>query len=158
MSIGGEGHVALRVLPEDSVVRDLLELLKYEYIGLYGSPDPNPDGGLEHARGDQGAIFVIFEGHTPVGICGIQKDPLNRMVLRRMFVCWEHRGRGYSKRLLEIAEAGAVALGARELILETGTVQTVARALYTKAGYTPTAPFGYYAGQETSVFLGKELA
>ena len=61
-----------------------------------------------------------------------------------MFVLPEHRGRGHARAVLAELERTAVAAGHRRTVLETGTRQPEAIALYVASGYAPIAPFGTY--------------
>ena len=51
----------------------------------------------------------------------------------------EHRGRGYGRKIMELAEATAVASGARSMGLHVFGFNTVARDLYESLGYAPTS-------------------
>jgi GNAT superfamily N-acetyltransferase len=144
--------------PHHPGVLELLDLLEYEYIGMYGEPDPNPQGGLEFARGQHGSIVVAESRKKFVGIAGITMEMEDGpAILHRMFVRYELRKLGIAAGLLRECEHEARRLGARALLLETGISQTSAIALYRSHGYEPVDPFGYYADQPTSVFLGKRV-
>lgn len=146
--------------PTNPHVVRLIDLLQSEYVGLYGEPDPNPKGGIEKATAPDGSIVLIAPhwGGFPVAVAGwTRMAGTNTAILRRMYVHFEHRRRGYSKHLLEACEESARQQGMDRMVLETGTVQTNAIALYTSMGYTPSEPFGFYADQPTSVFLGRAL-
>jgi putative acetyltransferase len=77
--------------------------------------------------------------------------------LKRMWVAPEARGLGLGRRLLEGLEDRARALGLGELNLETGIFQPEAIALYRAHGYGDRPPFGDYAPDPLSLFLGKRL-
>ena len=64
--------------------------------------------------------------------------------VKRMFVAAAHRGRGHARAVLAELERSAAAAGRRRAVLETGTRQPEAIALYTSAGYAPIATFGVY--------------
>jgi len=51
----------------------------------------------------------------------------------------EHRGHGYGRKLMELAEAKAAANGARSMGLHVFGFNTVARNLYESLGYAPTS-------------------
>jgi GNAT superfamily N-acetyltransferase len=78
--------------------------------------------------------------------------------LKRMYVSPAHRGTGAGRAVIAELEAWARELGARVVILETGTRQARALALYERAGYVRTPPFGPYVGMEHSVCMRKALA
>lgn len=65
---------------------------------------------------------------------------------------------GIGRALLMRLEGEARALGLTRLVLETGTRQTEALALYRSAGFTEIAPYGEYAASAaTSVCFAKNL-
>lgn len=142
-----------RVDPMNWAAQRLEDFMTYEYIGLYGEPDPNPEGGLDVATT---AVLLSDDQGVIVGMCGIKLEG-ETAYLMRMFIIWEYRGLGHSKTLLAGAEQAARDLGAERLYLETGTVQTAAIGLYVSQGYAAVEPYGFYAEAEESIFLGKEL-
>ncbi|MEV6739394.1 GNAT family N-acetyltransferase [Streptomyces sp. NPDC051104] len=77
--------------------------------------------------------------------------------LKRMFVIEEMRGRGLARRILAALEEDARAAGRTRMVLETGTKQPEAVALYTSSGYEPCAKFGYYRFYESSLCFAKAL-
>jgi GNAT superfamily N-acetyltransferase len=74
-----------------------------------------------------------------------------------MYVILEERGSGVGRALLTALEAEARALGFARLVLETGTRQIAALALYRRAGFADITPFGEYLGSPLSVCLAKDL-
>ena len=54
-------------------------------------------------------------------------------------------------------EASAAEAGARAVVLETGTMQPEAIALYTSSGYEPVPGFGFYKDAPLSRCFGKRL-
>lgn len=77
--------------------------------------------------------------------------------VKRMFVAAAHRGRGYARAVLAELERAAAAAGRRRMVLETGTMQPEAIALYSSAGYEPMPAFGVYAASPTSRYFAKPL-
>ncbi len=65
--------------------------------------------------------------------------------VKRMYVAPSARRRGLARLMLAHLETTARAAGADVMILETGTAQPEAMALYVAAGYEPVEPFGHYA-------------
>ncbi|MGW5659421.1 GNAT family N-acetyltransferase [Streptomyces sp. NPDC003758] len=143
----------------------LNDLVQAEYHVRYG------DGG--DATYLDPAMFV-----PPVGLYLIAYDEQDRPVatggwrsqekndegyedgdaeLKRMFVIEEMRGRGLARRMLAALEEDARAAGRTRMVLETGTKQPEAVALYTSSGYEPCAKFGYYRFYESSLCFAKPL-
>ncbi|MFF5025821.1 GNAT family N-acetyltransferase [Streptomyces collinus] len=77
--------------------------------------------------------------------------------LKRMFVVSQMRGRGLARRILAALEEDARAAGRLRMVLETGTKQPEAIALYTSCGYEPCDKFGYYRHYEDSRCYAKAL-
>ncbi|MDX3750597.1 GNAT family N-acetyltransferase [Streptomyces sp. AK08-02] len=77
--------------------------------------------------------------------------------LKRMFVVQEARGLGLARRILAALEEDARTVGRTRMVLETGTRQPEAIALYTSSGYAPCAKFGYYRHHDLSCCFAKSL-
>ncbi|RRQ73925.1 GNAT family N-acetyltransferase [Streptomyces griseofuscus] len=77
--------------------------------------------------------------------------------LKRMYVVEEVRGRGLARRMLAALEEDARAAGRLRMVLETGTKQPEAIALYTSSGYTRCPKFGFYRFHEESRCFAKDL-
>ena len=69
-----------------------------------------------------------------------------------MIVGEASRGKGVGAALLAGAEAVARRIGARTVMLEVGTRNTEAQALYRRAGYGPYEPFPPYHASPISLF------
>ncbi|MFF3504209.1 GNAT family N-acetyltransferase [Streptomyces sp. NPDC003247] len=137
-----------------------------EYHERYG------DGGdatvLEPAdfHPPRGVYFIAYdEQERPVATGGWRSQDENGegnqdgdAELKRMFVIREMRGRGLARRILTALEEDAAAAGRRRMVLETGTEQPEAIALYTTSGYEPCTKFGYYRFHESSRCYAKPLA
>ncbi|MGW8765758.1 GNAT family N-acetyltransferase [Streptomyces sp. NPDC055815] len=77
--------------------------------------------------------------------------------LKRMYVIPEARGLGLARRILAALESDARAAGRVRMVLETGTEQPEAIALYTSSGYEPCTKFGHYRHSELSRCFAKPL-
>ncbi|GAA2721695.1 GNAT family N-acetyltransferase [Cellulomonas aerilata] len=77
--------------------------------------------------------------------------------VKRMFVRREWRGRGLSRLVLGELEDRAREQGLNRVVLETGTLQTAAIALYERSGYVPIAPYGGYVHSPLSLCFAKDL-
>jgi GNAT superfamily N-acetyltransferase len=78
--------------------------------------------------------------------------------LKRMYVVDGMRGRGLARRVLAALEGDARAAGRVRMVLETGTKQPEAIALYTSCGYQPCEKFGHYRHYDDSRCFAKPLA
>jgi GNAT superfamily N-acetyltransferase len=77
--------------------------------------------------------------------------------IKRMYVVPEARGRGLSRLVLAALEDDARRAGRLRMILETGTEQPEAIALYESSGYVPCTKFGYYRDDPKSLCYAKPL-
>ena len=77
--------------------------------------------------------------------------------IKRMYVVPGARGRGIARRMLNVLEREARAIGVRTLMLETGMRQPEAIELYSKTGYSARGPFGDYPASPMNVFFEKHL-
>ncbi len=161
----------LEIAPESltsPVAAALIAVLDAELSARY------PEPGATHFRLDPAdvapgtGIFVVARSAgRPVG-CGalrsLREPDLLRELgprvgeLKRMFVAPDLRGQGIGRKLLARLEAEARSLGLERIVLETGTRQAEALALYRRAGFTDIPAYGEYSASfTTSVCLAKAL-
>ncbi|OIK07249.1 GNAT family N-acetyltransferase [Streptomyces monashensis] len=113
----------------------------------------------------RGAYLIAYdELDRPVATGGWRSQDLNSegnengdAELKRMFVIERMRGHGLARRILSVLEEDARAAGRVRMVLETGSKQPEAVALYTSSGYEPCAKFGYYRFHEESLCFAKKL-
>ncbi|MFP5022890.1 GNAT family N-acetyltransferase [Pseudonocardia phyllosphaerae] len=77
--------------------------------------------------------------------------------IKRMYVVPGARGRGYARALLAELERTAAASGRSRAILETGTIQPEAIALYRSSGYQPIGSFGAHRDDPRAACFAKPL-
>ena len=143
----------------------LIEAVQQEYVVRYGGMDATPVEASEFAP-PRGLFMVGYLEARPV-VCGGWRlrsagpDPQLRdgdVELKRMYVVEDQRGRGHARRLLAELERAATDAGGRRIVLETGTRQPEAVALYRSSGYEPMPRFGVYRDSEDSLCFTKPLA
>ncbi|MFF9770754.1 GNAT family N-acetyltransferase [Streptomyces sp. NPDC014636] len=113
----------------------------------------------------RGAYLIAYdENDRPVATGGWRSQDDNGegnedgdAELKRMYVVEGMRGRGLARRMLTALEEDARAAGRVRMVLETGTKQPEAIALYTSSGYAPCGKFGYYREYEESRCFAKRL-
>ena len=149
----------IRVVPYDHGDATLLiGELQRVYAERYGVHDVSPTDPAEF-RAPQGLFAVAYDASgAPVATGGWRMLGEGRAEVRRMYVRASARGQGHARRVLGWLEQTARTAGCSRMVLETGTPQPEAIALYRSSGYTEIDPFGYYADDPKSVFLGKQLA
>lgn len=127
----------------DPVVRELEARVQQEYVHRYGGADSTPIDGGEFDPPD-GVFLVGWAGGEPVACGGFRRHDAESAEVKRMYVVDSHRGLGYARAVLAALEDRARAAGYRRVLLETGTEQPEALALYASSGYTPVEGFGHY--------------
>lgn len=140
----------------DPVVRALEDELQQEYVERYGADDETPIEPDQFSP-PAGLFLVGFVGNEPVVSGGFRRHDDESAEIKRMFTVHDHRGGGNARRLLGELEQRALAAGYARAVLETGTQQPEAIALYESSGYEAADPFGIYAENDGSRFFAKKL-
>jgi GNAT superfamily N-acetyltransferase len=147
----------------DRDTQRLVAEVQAEYVLRYGGPDDTPleDGVFDPPRG---AFFLGYLGDVPVAMGGwrLRNDvhPWGCRLaaeVKRMYVAATGRRQGFARAVLARLESTARDAGADVMVLETGTAQPEAIALYTTQGYQPIEKFGHYAWSPQSRSFGKRL-
>lgn len=119
-----------------------------ELAGLPGAYAP-PGGELLLARDSDGA---------PLGCVALRPmAEVGCAEMKRLYVSPEGRGLGLGCALVEAVAASAVALGYREIRLDSLPTMTAAIALYGRCGFVPMAPY-YDTPVAGTVFLRRALS
>ncbi|MEV7278056.1 GNAT family N-acetyltransferase [Streptomyces sp. NPDC093111] len=148
----------------------LNDAVQLEYAERYKDEEGDGEGDLTPLDATmfappQGLYLIAYapEGH-PVATGGWRSQEADDegyadgdAELKRMYVIPEARGLGLARRILGTLEADARAAGRTRMVLETGTAQPEAIALYTSSGYEPCAKFGYYRDYPNSRCYAKPL-
>lgn len=155
---------------DDPASTRFVDAVQAFYRERYGGVDRTPVDPAEFAppRG----IFLLgaLPGVGPVCCGGWRRltaeviPAADRAVLRpldaevkRMWVDPAHRRRGFAAALLDELERTAAAAGCRRTVLETGTRQPEAEALYRAKGYRPIPNFGVHRDEPDSTCFAREL-
>jgi putative acetyltransferase len=101
--------------------------------------------------------LVLYNDAQPVACGALRKYDDQAVEVKRMYTLPEVRGQGHAASVLQALEDWARALGFKKCILETGTRQPEAIALYEKSGYSRIPNYGQYDGVENSLCFGKQL-
>jgi GNAT superfamily N-acetyltransferase len=141
----------------------LVEEVQQEYVARYGTPDESPVRSEVFDPPD-GAFFVGYLDERPVAMGGWRRrsdvtafGTTSTAEIKRMYVVASVRGQGLARRTLAHLEQTAGAAGARVLVLETGTLQPEAIALYVSSGYRQIPGFGHYRDSPLSRCYARRL-
>ena len=136
----------------------LIAEVQAEYVARYGGPDNTPldplmfepplgsfyvgylELGGARTKGPRPVASGAWRAHDDVEAFGTRRTA----EVKRMYVAPDARARGLARIMLAHLERTAAAAGAEAMILETGTAQPEAMALYESSGYTLIPSFGYY--------------
>ena len=148
---------------DDPLVQRLVAEIQQEFVVRYGSPDQTPVSASHFAAPD-GAFLLGVRGDEPVAMGGWRFRPdvaalggTTAAEVKRMYVVPAARGQGWARMILAALESSARDGGADVMVLETGTAQPEAIALYESSGYLPVDGFGYYRESPSVRYLGKRL-
>lgn len=121
----------------------LLWALHAEQSGLYGFADRPDDTSPDEFQPPRGEFLIarLNTACTAVGCGGWHLLAPGTAEIKRMYVTPDARGRGVGRRLLQEIERRAVTHGVRNMLLETGSLNTAALALYRSCGYAPRPPY-----------------
>lgn len=149
----------------DTRVQRLVAEVQAHYVVIYGGPDDSPVDPLEFepprglfALGTVNAEGVAMGGWRRRPDLSATFDGADVAEIKRMYVAPSGRRRGFARAVLTFLEDTAHEAGADVLVLETGTMQPDAIALYEVSGYEPTVRFGHYADSELARYFAKRLA
>ncbi len=133
------------------------------YVSVYGGPDSAPVD-VDDFSAPNGAFFVGYADGLATAIGGwrfyrgvVDIPAAHPAEIKRMWVDPRARRRGLGRALLARIESTALAAGADALVLETGSPQRDAIAMYRAAGYATVPRFGHYVDAPDAVHLGKHL-
>ncbi|KOG46622.1 GNAT family N-acetyltransferase [Streptomyces varsoviensis] len=141
----------------------LNDQVQLEYTERYGEGDMTP---LDPAQFDppRGLYLIAYDDGEPVATGGWRLQDANDegyedgdAELKRMYVIPSARGRGLARAILAALENSARDAGRTRMVLETGTKQPEAIALYTSSGYTPAPKVGLYRFHEDSRCYARTL-
>lgn len=159
-------HLAVTVLGDALVMTEepidseraqaLVAEVQQEYVRRYGGQDATAVDGSEFAR-PYGTFLVASVAGEAVGCAGLRRRGDGVAEIKRMFVRPAHRRRGHARAMLAAVERWARERGYRRVVLETGTAQPEAIAVYTAAGYAPTEGFGHYKDSPLSRSFARDL-
>lgn len=162
MSSGSPLRIEPARLTDDDAVT-LVAQVQAEYTVLYGGPDDSLAVD-EVFDPPHGAFFIGYVDGLPVTMGGWRRRddvPVfgrdRSAEIKRMFVVPAARRRGHARMVLRHLEETARAAGAEAMILETGTMQPEAIALYEAEGYRLIDDFGHYSWSPLSRCFGKPL-
>jgi GNAT superfamily N-acetyltransferase len=145
----------IRPYDDVDVVRMVAEV-QAEYVIRYGTQDAATVDPDEFAP-PRGLFLVGLLDGVAVATGGWRRCSGSDAEIKRMYVAAPARRRGLARRLLSELERTAVQAGISRLVLNTGTEQPEAVALYERTGYLPVPGFGYYADHPAALFYGKSL-
>jgi len=141
----------------------LVEDVQQEYVARYGGRDDTPLDPLMFEP-PAGSFFVGYLAGQPVASGAWRRrgdveawGTTEAAEIKRMYVAPAARGAGHARAVLAHLESTARESGAEVMVLETGTKQPEAIALYESSGYTRITPFGHYAWSPDNRCFAKRL-
>ncbi|WP_409185377.1 GNAT family N-acetyltransferase [Amycolatopsis sp. VS8301801F10] len=104
-------------------------------------------------------LWTVQDGEHIVGTAALAALEPRHEELKSMRTDPARRGEGIARTLLDHLLQDAKNRGIERISLETGSMEffAPARALYTRAGFTPCAPFGSYRDDPNSTYLTRQI-
>ncbi|WP_414813216.1 GNAT family N-acetyltransferase [Nocardioides sp. Root1257] len=139
-----------------------MDEVQAEYVVRYGGPDETPLDPLMFEP-PAGSFFVGYVDGEPVATGAWRRTTVAALgtdataEIKRMYVATSARGRGLARLMLAHLETDVARHGVEAVVLETGTRQPEAMALYESSGYEPIPPFGFYKDAPLSRCYAKRL-
>ncbi|MBM3672343.1 MAG: GNAT family N-acetyltransferase [Actinobacteria bacterium] len=135
----------------------LAQALLDELVVRYGAEDEHDGLHPDQLAPPSGTFIVAWLDDDAVGCGGLRRIDDSTGEIKRMFVAEAARRRGVAQAVLAELETTARAVGYQRLILETGTAQPEAIALYEADGYESIEPYGVYKSSPLSRCYAKNL-
>jgi GNAT superfamily N-acetyltransferase len=130
------------------------------YARLYDALPPADQTAMDLALAVDPAdildTVIALDGEEVVGHAAIRPFG-DALEVKKVFVPVHQRGRGISRLLMDDLEQRARARGVASLVLQTGSLQHAAIALYEKIGYVPMPVYGAYTAIPFAVCFEKSL-
>lgn len=148
----------ITISPEDpysETAATLIADLCAELSRRYHRP-PSPFT-MDEAADPRAGFLVARRGGEPVGCGALRRMDEQTVEVKRMYVAPDARRLGIAWRILCELERLATAHGYTRIILETGSRQPEALALYESSGYQRTANYGRYVDNPEAVCFEKWL-
>lgn len=102
-------------------------------------------------------VLLGYEGDKAVSSGAFKIINTQEIEIKRMYTATHYRGKGYAARILGELEKWGAEEGFKSCVLETGTRQKAAIALYHKCGYQIIPNYGPYVGVKNSLCFKKTI-
>jgi GNAT superfamily N-acetyltransferase len=157
-----DGELEIRRESFSSPVAQLMLAQASAYIlELYGDEDQAGIVPEQFSPARSGMFLVAYFRGDPVGCGGLRQAeapaPPDAAELKRLFVVETARRRGIARRILDRLEETAKRLGYAQVVLDTGSKQEAAVALYTATGYHQIPGYSVYCDSPCNRAYAKEL-
>ncbi|WP_297083509.1 GNAT family N-acetyltransferase [uncultured Demequina sp.] len=141
-----------RVRPDDPDAHRLWKAQERDLAERYDEPDlvlethfPTLVGSWVGYAEDGTAVATVVARWSPY-----PETRPGDVEVKRVWVDPAHRGHGHARVMMGVVQTAAARAGATRLILETGTGQPEAMALYEALGWTPMPGYGEYRDEPDS--------
>lgn len=124
--------------------QQLVSDLDAEERERYGANDAGPSPVEPHEFAYPSGTFLLMQNTEGVIGCGGIRTHGADAEIKRIYIRPERRRHGFARQLMVALEEYARGRSFSRIILETGTAQPEAMALYERLGYLPIPPYGHY--------------
>jgi GNAT superfamily N-acetyltransferase len=102
-------------------------------------------------------VVIAYDESSPVGCASFKYYDIETAEVKRVFIRAASRGKGISKKIMELLEQSAKRQGYKKFILESGEPLIAAMKLYRGIRYYKIPNFGPYGSMPDSVCMEKIL-
>ncbi|MBN4056202.1 GNAT family N-acetyltransferase [Rhodothermus sp. AH-315-K08] len=155
------GAMAYLIREDDLSGPEIAELLDAHFVhALEHSPAESIHAfGVDRLRVPEITFWTVWSDGVLSGCGALLELSATHGEIKSMHTSVSHRGRGVATLVLEHILSVAGTRSYDRLSLETGTMEAFApaRALYSRFGFTPCAPFGDHVINPNSVCMTRHL-
>jgi GNAT superfamily N-acetyltransferase len=144
---------------DDPVARAMIKAALADLGARYGGTGDDTPVDVSEFEPPTGRFLVAWIDGVPAGCGGWRTLAEDDTVaeIKRMYTAPDWRGRGVATAVLRAIEESARDAGKKRAMLETGSRQPEAIALYQKLGYERVSNFGFYKDYPGCLSFGRLL-
>jgi GNAT superfamily N-acetyltransferase len=102
-------------------------------------------------------VIVAYDNNIPIGCASFKKYDAECAEVKRVFIRQAYRGKGISKKLMQLLEEKAKENRYTYLVLESGEPLVEAMRLYHSIGYEAIPNYGQYKDMPNSICMKKRI-
>jgi len=102
-------------------------------------------------------VFIAYDGKEPVACASFKRKGEDTAEVKRVYTKPAYRGKGLSRKIMQMVETEAAKQGYKRMVLETSVELESAVRMYEGLGYRPIPNFPPYENSVISICKEKKL-